>query len=174
MVRSILLAMGAWMGVAALVAGAEPTDTELLQELNSLKQQQAELSLRIKHLESKLTEKQTSEKVAPEKLNAQLWDQLGIRVEELATRDSLPAKYRGGMKIVEIRDRGPALMTGLKTGDVLVGLRDWETTSLNGIRWILAQDRWTSTNRVNFVALRGTQILYGDVEVQRSAASVND
>ena len=71
-----------------------------------------------------------------------IWDKVGLKFGEPVTAEKIGSqgkKYRGGMPIVEVRDAESAEKKAFSKGDLLVGLDQWETTSLNNVVWILKQ-----------------------------------
>ncbi len=70
------------------------------------------------------------------------WTQLGLRLTTLpsAERTELAnTKYRGGMRVLEVKADSPAATGGFKKGDILVGLDKWETMNVDNITWIMNQ-----------------------------------
>ena len=46
-------------------------------------------------------------------------------------------RYRGGMRITEVRPDSPAARQGIRPDDILVGLHVWETVNVENISYIL-------------------------------------
>lgn len=95
------------------------------------------------------------------------WRVLGVRVSTLPTDKAgvVPAKYRGGLIITEVRAQSPAALNGIKKDDILVGLRDWETLSIDNITWILNQPMTAGQSGMKFLVIRGQETLYGHLQV---------
>ena len=95
------------------------------------------------------------------------WRVLGVRVASLPTDKSgvVTAKYRGGLVITEVRAQSPAALNGIKKDDILVGLRDWETLSIDNITWILNQPMTAGQSGMKFLVIRGQETLYGHLQV---------
>ena len=97
------------------------------------------------------------------------WQQLGLRLNALpaAERNQLAkTKYRGGMKVLEVKPDSPAATNGMQKGDILVGLDKWETMSLENITWIMNSLGTQTTgldapNQVKFFLVRGQETRYG-------------
>ena len=68
-----------------------------------------------------------------------VWKKLGVRIAplsgEVVTR--LNAQLHGGLEIVQLRPESAAARAGLKKGDVLVGLHQWETLTLDNVAYVL-------------------------------------
>lgn len=70
------------------------------------------------------------------------WSQLGLRLAVLPPSELSQlskTKYRGGMRILEVRPDSPAAINGIQKRDILVGLDKWETMSVDNITWIVNQ-----------------------------------
>lgn len=97
------------------------------------------------------------------------WSQLGLQLTQLPPGEKSQlskTKYRGGMKILEVRADSNAYAQGIRKGDILVGLQDWETTNVDNIVWIMnrvathpvATD---SQSKLKFYIVRGGETKYG-------------
>lgn len=95
------------------------------------------------------------------------WRVLGIRVNKIAADRSgvVPAKYRGGLVVSEVRAQSPAALNGIKKDDILVGLSDWETLTVDNITWILNQPMPPGQGGMKFLVIRGQETLYGHMQV---------
>ena len=101
---------------------------------------------------------------ARDNLSAKCWEVLGLRLEKAspAQIDAFRSRYRGGMKIVGVRETSPAAKGGIKDGDILVGLNPWETSRREDINYILNQTNLTQSNEpLKFFVIRGQEVLYG-------------
>jgi serine protease Do len=98
------------------------------------------------------------------------WQQLGVKMSLLpATQKSLVGpKYRGGMRVAEVRADGPAAANGIQKGDILVGLDKWETLSTDNVTWILNQQQPQLSDgpvSMKFYVIRGQETRYGFLAV---------
>jgi serine protease Do len=95
------------------------------------------------------------------------WKVLGMKLdaEPKSTFESRGSRYRGGMRVVDVRGDGPAAAKGIRTGDILVGMHKWETASDEDIRYIVNNDALPSLGEVKFYILRGEETLYGAMRV---------
>jgi serine protease Do len=75
------------------------------------------------------------------------------------------SRYRGGLKVLDVRPEGPAARQGIQRGDVLVGMHHWETISLDNVDYILRHADFASFQPIKFYILRGTETLYGHMHV---------
>jgi serine protease Do len=104
---------------------------------------------------------------------ARVWDLLGVRLSEesKSTFERRNTRYRGGMRVTEIRPNGPAVQEGIVTGDILVGMHRWETASNQDIQWIITRPNLTEMGRLKFYVLRGDSTLYGHINVAAKGPS---
>ena len=98
------------------------------------------------------------------------WQQLGLKLSVLpANQKSLVGpKYRGGMRVIDVKTDGPASANGIQKGDVLVGLDKWETLSSDNVSWILNQQLTPTADgqvSMKFYVIRGTETRYGYLAV---------
>ena len=113
------------------------------------------------------------------------WTQLGLRlallpVSEVKSQLS-KTKYRGGMRVLEVKPDSPAAINGIQKGDVLVGLDKWETMSVENITWIMTQlSNQPATSevqgQVKFYLVRGQETRYGHLPIPsapRTASNSN-
>ncbi len=67
------------------------------------------------------------------------WDAIGLKLSPLTKGDSrlegLP--YSGGMMVVDVRKESPAAQSGIRKGDILVGLSSYETVKENDVTYVL-------------------------------------
>ena len=92
---------------------------------------------------------------------------MGIRIVPVAEaeRRQLGDKYRGGMKITEVKPQSTAAQNGIHVGDVLVGLHVWETVNYENINYVLDHQQLPTFNPLKFYILRGNETLYGHLQV---------
>ena len=95
------------------------------------------------------------------------WDVLGLRLSKLAAGDRALAgsRYRGGMRVLQVRSGSVAASSGIRTNDVLVGLHVWETISPENIRYVLSHPQLGTFNPLKFYIIRGQETLYGHLQM---------
>ena len=102
--------------------------------------------------------------IAEETLSSnRAWNELGIRVSPVSFRN-LPGKnkYTGGLKVLQIRNSGPASQQGIRAGDVLLAIHKWETLSLDNLEYILNSEVVASRRPVTFYIYRDTEFFFGE------------
>ena len=99
------------------------------------------------------------------------WTVLGLALDEepRETFSRTRSRYRGGMRVVDVRRDGPAAKKGIRPGDILVGMHRWETASEEDIRYIVNNDSLALMPAVKFYIVRGNETLYGEMPVAMAA-----
>lgn len=94
------------------------------------------------------------------------WKRLGVKLSslsgELVTR--VNPQLHGGLEVTQVRPEGPAAKAGLKKGDILVGLHQWETLSLDNIAYVLTNPDLQSFMPLSFYIIRSGQVRRGWVQ----------
>ena len=75
----------------------------------------------------------------------------------------LAISLHGGMEIVNVQAGGVAAKAGLKKGDILVGLHQWETLSMDNVTYVLSHPDLSTFNPMSFFILRGGQVRRGNL-----------
>jgi len=103
--------------------------------------------------------------------NERSWEVLGMDLNEepQVTFTRGGSRYRGGMRVVGVRDGGPAALQGILPGDILVGMHRWETTTNQDVDYIVRRARMGDLGSVKFYVLRGEDTLYGQMNVANQA-----
>lgn len=111
----------------------------------------------------------------PSVFESRAWQMLGmsLETEPSKTFQRRDTRYRGGMRVVDVRPNGPAAEKGIRSGDILVGMHRWETASEEDIDYIVNYKAKTlaSMDSVKFYVLRGDETLYGEMNVASVATS---
>jgi serine protease Do len=94
------------------------------------------------------------------------WKILGLRLDKAspANLESFRSRYRGGMKVLDVRPESPASKHGIRKGDVLVGLHVYETVKPEDITYVLNQPKLVGGEEpLKFYVVRGSNVLYGNL-----------
>jgi serine protease Do len=97
------------------------------------------------------------------------WKILGLRLDKAnpTSLESFRSRYRGGMRVVDVRNDSPAARHGIRKGDVLVGLHKWETVKPEDITYVLNQSEIVSGQEpLKFYVVRGQEVLYGNFNLR--------
>jgi serine protease Do len=100
------------------------------------------------------------------------WEVLGLDLSE-EPRESFQkrnSRYRGGMRVVDVRRDGPAAQEGIQSGDVLIGMNGWETASAQDVDYIVTRPNLNQMAPLKFYVLRGKSMLYGHLDVSATAS----
>ena len=120
----------------------------------------------------KTTASSSSSRTASRSSDDRAWKVLGLTLdtEPSQTFQRRETRYRGGMRVVDVRSGGPAAEKGIQAGDILVGMHRWETASEEDIDYIVNNRALATMNTVKFYILRGDETLYGEMRVAHAAA----
>jgi serine protease Do len=93
------------------------------------------------------------------------WTKLGVQLTPLPPEQviRLNRQLHGGLEIVNVQSDGVAAKAGLKKGDILVGLHQWETLSVENVTYVLSHPDLASFNPMSFFILRGGQVRRGNL-----------
>jgi serine protease Do len=99
------------------------------------------------------------------------WQVLGLEMspEPRSTFQKRSSRYRGGMRVVEVRPGSPAADEGIRPDDILVGMHGWETASTQDIEYIVTRPNLDQIGTMKFYVLRGKNMLYGNLDVSSTA-----
>ena len=99
------------------------------------------------------------------------WDVIGIRTQTVSEPNMrrmnyrMKTKYQGGLHISEVRKGSPAERQGIMSGDVLLGIHGWQTTSLTDLAGILEHPDMQDGPRAKFYLVRREQTLFGHMNL---------
>jgi serine protease Do len=92
-----------------------------------------------------------------------VWHKLGLRLSpvsaELVARSN--QQLHGGLAVAEVSPESAAGKAGIQPGDVLVGLHQWETLTLDNVAFVLTHPDLPSFNPLRFYIVRGGQVHRG-------------
>jgi len=92
-----------------------------------------------------------------------VWRKLGVKLAP-ATQDvvgKVNSHLHGGLAVQDVTTEGVAGKAGIQRGDVLVGLHQWETVSLDNVVFVLTHPDLPSFNPLRFYIIRGGQVHRG-------------
>jgi serine protease Do len=99
--------------------------------------------------------------------HSEVWNVLGLKLtaEPRTTFQRRNTRYRGGMRVDAVRSGSPAAEQGIEPGDILVGMHRWETASDQDLQYIISRPNLADMGKIKFYVLRGTDTLYGHINV---------
>jgi serine protease Do len=95
----------------------------------------------------------------------QAWQRLGMRLEPISAEDMQGSgQFRGGLRVAEVRPNSLGAQQGVMSGDVLVGIHVWVTSTESDLAYVLKSDRLSAEPQVKFYIVRGTHTLFGNLK----------
>lgn len=98
------------------------------------------------------------------------WDLLGLRLNAMDERDrqQIRGRYEGGMKVGSVRTGSAAARHGIRAGDILVGLDNYQTLGPENLRYILSDERLQAMTQLSFQIVRSgaPQPLQGSMDLR--------
>lgn len=105
--------------------------------------------------------------VRPASTSDVVWQKLGIQLSpvngEAVTR--VNNQLHGGLEVTNINANGLAAKAGIRKGDILVGLHNWETVSIENVNYVLNHPDLTTFHPIPFFVVRSGQIRRGSLSV---------
>jgi serine protease Do len=96
--------------------------------------------------------------------SAQVARALGLRLSALPSTTDVTRSHpqlHGGLVISDVQADSPAARAGLRQGDILVGLHQWEMVTLDNVVYVLNHPDRATFTPLQFYILRGGQIHRG-------------
>ncbi|MGQ9576062.1 MAG: trypsin-like peptidase domain-containing protein [Thermoguttaceae bacterium] len=96
------------------------------------------------------------------------WELLGLELKVIPTqefRQRFQSEYRGGLLVTAVRPQSAAALQGIRRGDVLIGLHDRETATLEHLSWILNRLDFDNLSTVRFHIFRGSELYEGQFPI---------
>jgi S1-C subfamily serine protease len=94
-------------------------------------------------------------------------NRLGLRLVAVP-RSALQQKnsrFRGGMRVINVRPDSPADKQDINSGDVLVGLGHWEIVSDEDFQNVMSRPSMNRADKLKFYLLRGTKQMTGQFDL---------
>lgn len=101
------------------------------------------------------------------------WEQLGIRLTPVPASAvaNLGEDFKGGLRITDIRPGSPAERARLNTGDVVVGIMDWQTPKMESLAWILNNSVFRQAGSAKYYLVRKRSRMTVPISLESSALS---
>lgn len=99
---------------------------------------------------------------------AQLWRQLGLRLHPVPNPAEITRIFpqlNGGLVLGEVNPESPAAKAGLKPGDILVGLHQWEMLTVDNVLFVLNHPERATFTPLRFFIVRSGQVHRGWLQV---------
>jgi len=92
-----------------------------------------------------------------------VWRKLGLRLNP-TTGDTITrvnAQLHGGLMVTEVSADSVAGKAGLRQGDILIGLHQWETVSLDNVNYVLTHPELSTFSPLRFFIIRAGKVQRG-------------
>jgi serine protease Do len=94
-----------------------------------------------------------------------VWSKLGV---QLRTVDGdvvgrVNQQLHGGLEVTAIEADSIAAKAGIRRGDILVGLHQWETLTVDNVAFVLGHPQLATFNPLSFYVVRGGQVRRGSI-----------
>lgn len=101
----------------------------------------------------------------------QVYRTIGLRLEvaDAARVRENDASYKGGLQVTAVRHGSAAYNAQIQTGDVLVGLLEWQTPNWDDLAWILKADEFKATTTPKFHIMRAKEVFWGTLDINHTA-----
>jgi serine protease Do len=101
-------------------------------------------------------------------LSELVWEKLGVKFSPVAAEQVSRAnrQLHGGLEVTTLSADGLAAKAGIRKGDVLVGLHQWETVSVDNVAFVLTHPDLASFNPLSFYVVRGGQVRRGSLQIE--------
>ena len=92
-----------------------------------------------------------------------IWRKLGLRLQPAAS-DAITrvnGQLHGGLLVTEVHPDGAAGRAGFQRGDILIGLHQRETLTIDNATYVLSHPELATFNPLRFFIIRGNQVRRG-------------
>ena len=105
------------------------------------------------------------------------WNIIGVHAKPVADstmrrlNSRMRTKYRGGLYVTAVKPGSPADQQGIMSGDVLLGIHGWQTSSMKDLAGILEHPDIQRGPRAKFYLVRREQTLFGHMDLAANPAA---
>jgi serine protease Do len=95
-----------------------------------------------------------------------VWKKLGIQLVPVGKEivAQVNPQLNGGMRVATLAPNSAAAQAGIRQGDILVGLHQWEVLSLDNVAFVLLHPDLSSFNPLSFYLIRNGQVRRGWIQ----------
>ncbi len=95
--------------------------------------------------------------------NDLIWRKLGLKLQQ-ANADVVlraNAQLHGGLTVLDVLPDSACARAGIQRGDILIGLHQWETLTVENVNYVLTHPDFATFNPLRFFIIRGNQVRRG-------------
>jgi RNA polymerase sigma factor (sigma-70 family) len=91
------------------------------------------------------------------------WRVMGLELEVAGRTEveTVNRQLQGGLRVIAVRPHSTAAVAGIRPGDILVGLHQWETLDLESVPYAIAYCQGAKIEPVSFYIVRNKQVRRG-------------
>jgi serine protease Do len=95
-----------------------------------------------------------------------VWEKLGLHLTVVQAEKvtQVNNQLHGGLEVVAVHADSAAAKAGIRRGDILVGLHQWETLTLDNVVFVLAHPNLSTFTPLNFYIVRDGQVRKGALD----------
>ncbi len=103
-------------------------------------------------------------------IQEQVYRGLGLKLElaDAAKVTQQNTSYKGGMRVTSVRSNSPAYTAQIQSGDILVGLLEWQTPNWEDLAWIMNKNEIKSGSP-KFHIMRGSDVFWGTMDINSTS-----
>ncbi len=92
-----------------------------------------------------------------------VWQKLGLKLipANKSLVSQINGQLNGGMEVVSVDPTGAAHRAGIRLGDILVGLHQWETLSVDNVGFVLTHPDLSNFQPLSFYIIRAGEVRRG-------------
>ena len=92
-----------------------------------------------------------------------VWKRLGVKVQPVGMEvvAKVNPQLHGGLMVTEVMPNGMAARAGFERGDILIGLHQWETVSIDNVTFVLNHPDAATFSPLRFFRIRSGQLQRG-------------
>jgi serine protease Do len=112
---------------------------------------------------------QTNVKLAStSSLSKSVYSTLGVQLEVANPQavNRVDSSYKGGLVVRSVRNGSPADQAQIRTGDILVGLLEWQTPNWEDLDWVMKSTEMRTASAPKFHIIRGNDVFWGNMNVR--------
>ena len=87
-----------------------------------------------------------------------IWEQIGLLLSAEPASSILRSTnledYKGGLRVIDVRPDSPAQLGDVQAGDIVVGIMDWQTPSLDSLEWVLSNSQFLNSRESKYYFIR--------------------